>query len=189
MPGQRRSSPGGQNASLQPANEERCPDCGARVAGGRAGCQAAWDAFSGRAYQDWPYSGLRDLAFDTYCMQHPDTYCSSAKSYAAHLTRLCCGIEYGADAVHPGDPVVYAAIQKWLNGRVPLEKPGQLAYRGAVTVVDVQAAQTAEEYRQRVKAWAQSVWEAYRGQHGLAHAWIQSALVGRGVQNQDNVNK
>lgn len=51
-------------------------------------------------------------------MQHPDTYCRSAKSCAAHLTRLRRGLEHGAD------PKVYRAIQRWLNGAVALEKPG-----------------------------------------------------------------
>ncbi|GAC1654933.1 MAG: hypothetical protein NVS4B8_30120 [Herpetosiphon sp.] len=49
------------------------------------------------AFDDLRYAAVRNCAFDAYCMQHIEPYCHSAKSYAAHLTRLCCGIEYGGD--------------------------------------------------------------------------------------------
>jgi len=103
-------------------------------------------------------------------MQHLEPYCHSAKSYAAHHTRLCCGIE------HSGNAKIYAAIQKWLNGSVEIEKPEGLIYRGKMTVADVHLASNAEEHTKRVLEWAQSVWEAYTVQHDLAHAWIKAAL-------------
>jgi hypothetical protein len=143
---------------------ERCPGCGAIVAGGRAGCQALWDGMSIEGKM------ARDLAFDAYCMQHLETYCRSAKSYAAHLTRLCCGIEYG------GEPQVYRAIQHWLNGKVNLEKPALLAFLGELTIADVSAAQTAEDRARITQAWAQSVWSAYAPQQDLARGWICQAL-------------
>jgi Family of unknown function (DUF5946) len=98
-----------------------------------AGCQALYDALAVPGAGALGLSARRDLALDAYCMQHPDTYCRSAKSYAAHLTRLCCGIEYG------GDLQVYRAIQRWLNGAVPLEKSEVLSARGQMTVSDLQA--------------------------------------------------
>jgi hypothetical protein len=79
------------------------------------------------------YAVTRDLAFDAYCMQHLEQYRRSAKSYAAHLTRLCCGLEYD------GDPQVYEAIQKWLNGTVDIKKPEAPGPRGAMTVADLRA--------------------------------------------------
>ena len=72
------------------ASAGTCPACGAVVAGGRAGCQAVFDELTARAYADLAYASTRNLAFDAYCLQHLETYCHSAKSYAAHLTRLCC---------------------------------------------------------------------------------------------------
>ena len=149
---------------------DRCPECGAAVAGGRAGCQAIWDEIAARGYSDRAYAGLHDLAFDAYCMQHPGTYCVSAKSYAAHLTRLCCGVEHG------GDRQVYAAINRWLNGRVQLEKPAVLSERGSLTVASLQAARDADEHRQRVQAWAKDVWQAYATQQDLARSWIRAAM-------------
>lgn len=149
---------------------ERCPDCGAAVEGGRAGCQSLMDELSALSYSDYRYGATHDLAFDAYCMQHPERYCRSAKSYAAHLTRLCCGVEHG------GDAAVYAAIQRWLNGPVTLAKPPVLSRRGTLTIADVRAADNAEAHGQLVRAWAKDVWAAYETQHDLARDWIQAAL-------------
>ncbi|MBI5030262.1 MAG: hypothetical protein HZB51_07030 [Chloroflexi bacterium] len=150
--------------------DDRCPDCGARVESGREGCQALMDQMRAQSFSDLRYASVIDLAFDAYCMQHVDKYCRSAKSYAAHLTRLCCGIEYA------GDPNVYAAIQKWLNGKVALEKPSLLTNLGSMTIADVQDAATIEEHIKRVRAWAENVWAAYAVQHEIARAWVKAAL-------------
>ena len=155
------------------SSAEVCPACGAVAAGGRDGCQTVFDALTVRAYADVAYASVRDLAFDTYCMQHLESYCRSAKSYAAHLMRLYCGLEYN------GDPRVYEAIQHWLNGSVKIEKPQVLSHLGTMTVADVRQAQTAEEHARLVRVWAANVWEAYRAQHDLAHAWIATALAAR----------
>jgi hypothetical protein len=149
---------------------ETCPGCGAIVPGGRDGCQSVFDELTMRAYDDFTYASVRDLAFDTYCMLHLATYCRSAKSYAAHLTRLCCGLEYG------GDPRVYEAIQHWLNGSVRIAKPHVLSQLGTMTVMDVRDASSAEEHIRLIHMWAANVWEAYRTQHDLAHEWIKTAL-------------
>lgn len=150
--------------------ENKCPDCGALVEGGREGCQALMDQMRAQAYSDLRYASAIDLAFDSYCMQHLDKYCRSAKSYAAHLTRLCCGIEYA------GNPKVYAAIQKWLNGNVVLEKPSLLTNLGSMTVANVQGAASFEEHISRGRAWAENVWAAYAEQHDIARAWIKAAM-------------
>ena len=149
---------------------ETCSACGAAVAGGRAGCQAMFDELTAQAYADVAYASVRDLALDAYCMQHLESYCRSAKSYAAHLTRLCCGVEYD------GNPRVYAAIQHWLNGAAKIEKPRVLSQLGSMTVVVVHKAHNAEEHIRLVRAWAANVWAAYRSQHDLAQAWITAAL-------------
>ena len=150
---------------------EECPGCGLRVAGSRAGCQALYDRLAARALNSPAFAGVQPLAFDAYCMQHLEPYCRSAKSYAAHLTRLACGLEYG------GDPRVYAAIQRWMNGAVALSKPARLAHLGSLRVADA-SAEDAAAYQRQVRAWAENVWEAYRPQHALAREWITSALRG-----------
>lgn len=155
-------------------SEDRCPDCGAAVAGGREGCQALFDeVITVRAYSDPRMAALRDFALDTYCMQHVDRYCRSAKSYAAHLTRLCCRLE------RAGSPAVLAAIRHWLDGRVSLEKPDILPHLGAVTIADARAARSADELTPLVRAWAEDVWSAYASQQNLAREWIRIALGSR----------
>lgn len=146
------------------ATTDVCPDCGANVEGGREGCQALWHKLF--------YSvGLtHPAAFDAYCMQHLEKYCASAKSYAAHLTRLCCGVAYEADGQ------VYMAIQQWLNGNRQLEKPAILPFLGALTIADVYEAGSAEERANVTQAWVEGVWQAYEAQHSLAHTWLQEAL-------------
>ena len=139
----------------------KCADCGAYIPHGYEGCEALWhEAF-------YVYQIGHPAAFDAYCMQHLPRYCASAKSYAAHLTRLCCGLEYDADVQ------VYGAIQRWLNGNRMLEKPASLPFLGAITIADVHQAQWTTAV---VQAWVESVWAAYAPQHALAHAWIQEAL-------------
>lgn len=65
--------------------------------GGWEACQALFDELALLAYSDPGYAAVHSLAFDAYCMQHPQRYCVSTKSYAAHLARLCCGLEYEGD--------------------------------------------------------------------------------------------
>ena len=153
-------------------SEAQCPACRAFVNGGWAGCQAVWDEVSVLAYTHPTYAAMRDLAFDTYCMQHPEHYGRSAKSYAAHLCRLCCGLEHNAA------PATYAAIRQWLDGvNIAIEKPPLLSARGQLTVLSVRALPNAEAYPSLVQVWAENVWEAYREQHPLARNWIAAALV------------
>jgi hypothetical protein len=133
-------------------------------------CPALFDELTAQAFANPAYAMRRELALDTYCMQHLESYSRSAKSYAAHLTRLCCGLAHG------GDPKVYEAIQKWLNGAAKLEKTPVLAQLGSLTVADVRKARTAEEHARLVHDWATNVWEAYRSQHDIARAWITAAL-------------
>ena len=62
-----------------------CPYCSAKDVGGLEGCQSIYYAISLEA--NLPLvSGLGRAIFDAYCLQHPELYCKSAKSYAAHLT-------------------------------------------------------------------------------------------------------
>ncbi len=145
-------------------------DCGACVRTGRAGCQAVFYEIAALAYRDPSYGRLHNLVVDAYCMQHVETYCKSAKSYAAHLARLCCGIEF------QGNREAYAAIQQWLDGAVSLEKPQTLSYVGNLTIIDVRAARSAQEHSRLVHNWSQNVWEAYTEQHELARTWVRQAL-------------
>jgi hypothetical protein len=154
-------------------SENHCPECGATVVGGQAGCQSLFEEIGFRATQHPAIAAVHWLAVDAYCMQHVERYCVSAKSYAAHLTGLCCGVEHG------GDRQIYAAIQRWLNGKVALDKPSVLSQRGVMTIVDVVADQDVDKVRTRVKEWADCVWDAYVTQHETARNWLKAALDGQ----------
>jgi len=147
-----------------------CPHCHAPLPEGVTECQTVWDEISVLAYAHPTYAVTRDLAFDTYCMQHPEHYGRSAKSYAAHLMRLCCGLEYRAD------PTVYTAIRRWLDGKVELEKPTLLSERGQRTVLSLRATTDPIEHNRLAREWAEDVWAAYHSQHALARQWLQTAL-------------
>jgi Family of unknown function (DUF5946) len=123
-----------------------------------------------QAQADVRYAGVYRLAFDAYCLQHPDTHCVSAKSFAAHLMGLCHGLE------HTNRPQSYWAIPQWLNTPRPVHKPDLPSARGALTLADVRGAPTPEEHGRRVRAWAESVWRAYQSQHHLAREWLKAAL-------------
>ncbi|MGH9781714.1 MAG: DUF5946 family protein, partial [Candidatus Acidiferrales bacterium] len=107
----------------------------------------------------------------------------SAKSYAAHLTRMCCGIEHG------GKREIYAAIPRWLSGAAKIERPEPLARRGPMTIADLRAAETPEEHVKLVQKWAGDVWEAYAPQHELARRWLDAALGRVPVNKLDRLSK
>ena len=147
---------------------ETCPECGAVVAGGGPGCHALLEELNYEALQNPRIASVYILAFDTYCMQHVETYCVSAKSYAAHLTRLCIGVE------HNGDQAIYAALQRWYHGG--LTKPEVLDHRGTIRLVDVQKVDDVEGKVARIREWARHVWDVYASQHERARGWIEEAL-------------
>jgi hypothetical protein len=118
---------------------------------------------------------LHRLIVDTFGMQHPERSCNSAKSYAAHLTGLCCGVEYNRA------PSVQAALQRWLNGpaqAIGIARPTEPDYRGGVTIRDVYDAESEGELAARVQEWAQEVWQTCSAQHDIARNWITKAMGG-----------
>lgn len=146
-----------------------CPLCGA-VLGGTEGCVTRSQQLLVQAQQDARYAGVYRLAFDAFCMQHPERYGVSVKSYAAHLMGLCHGIE------HADRPNTYWAIPAWLNHPRDILKPSLVANRGAITIADVPGDALPDEHASRVRAWATSVWLAYAPQHALAREWLKQAL-------------
>jgi uncharacterized protein DUF5946 len=146
-----------------------CDACGAAL-GGTEACVAAIQRMLVQAQQDARFAGVYRLAFDAFCLQHPERHGVSAKSYAAHLMGLCHGIE------HANRPHQYWSIPAWLNRPRNLVKPPLLQHRGDVTIADVVGSASPEEHAERVRAWANSVWQAYASQQHLARAWLGQAL-------------
>lgn len=149
---------------------DACPDCGAPVTGGRAGCEALFHDLTYHVLSAPALGRYQRLIVDCYAMQHVERYGRSAKSYAAHLTGLCVGVERG------GDGAINEAVRRWLDGRVDLAKPEILTQRGEITIADVLAAPGIEAEVARVQEWAASIWAAYASQHDLARQWIETAL-------------
>jgi hypothetical protein len=150
---------------------ESCTGCGLIVPGGNAGCQRLVDELWAREFEDVAFFRVHRMTVDTYCLQHPERYCGSPKSFAAHLTGLCWGLEHSE-----GRAVGSEALRRWLNGAVRLEKPEIPKERGRLTVADVRDVTEPEPYGRAVEAWARSTWEAYASLQDVARGWIQQAL-------------
>lgn len=148
-----------------------CEGCGLRVRGGTAGCQALFDEFRAREIAELAaaYASTR-LTVDVYCIQHPDRYCVSAKSLAAHLTGVGWAVERG------GGEWGLRQLQRWLDSGPKLEKPSLPASHGALTIADVASASDADAYVGALDAWARSAWSAYADLHEVARRWIDAAV-------------
>ena len=147
---------------------EPCPSCGAPL-GGRAGCQAAFDALSAASWTSPARGSMHNMLVDVYAVQHPEEYGHSAKSYIRHLSALGCLLE------HPGDERLYwARPARGDPATAPPTppKPPLLTARGDLTVADVRTAGDDTEYQRLVQAWAASAWAAYAPQHRLAREYL-----------------
>jgi hypothetical protein len=153
---------------------EPCSGCGLVVAGGAAGCQLLFEQL-----RSWEYAELgstyqsQRLTVDTYCVQHPDRYCVSAKSLAAHLTGVCWALEYG------GHQSGLKSLQRWLDGPTRIEKPQVPSFRGEVTIADICCPPDAGTYASGIHRWAHSAWGAYSSLHPIARRWVEEALAPR----------
>lgn len=154
-----------------PLVNSTCTECGAVVPAEFESC----DAFLGFILSNYlkPAEPPPRLLIDTFAIQHPKRACKSAKSYAAHLTGLCCGMEYN------GAKSVFAALQRWLNGpveRIGLKRPQEPEHSGRLTIRHLYGVDDRAEFDQRLRECAMDVWDAYTSQHKLARRWIETAL-------------
>jgi hypothetical protein len=144
-----------------------CTGCGLVVPGGVDGCQSLFDDESARQYGDARFAARRRMVVDTYCLQHPERYCASPISMAAHLTGLCIAME------HRGrEEELNAAVQRWLSRRPELTKPPLPALRGPLTIAAVRAATDLNDHRAAVDGWARGTWDAYATLHPVAREWV-----------------
>jgi hypothetical protein len=147
---------------------DRCDGCGLAVVGGADACQAMFDDESVREYGDVAFAGRRRLVVDTYALQHPDRYCKSAISLAAHLTGVYIAIEQRAR-----EELLNDAVQRWLSRRPELARPAVPASRGPLTIADVVAATSVNDHRAVVERWARGAWTAYLDLQPIARAWVR----------------
>lgn len=156
--------------------DSTCTECGAQVPAGFTSCDELFisilTSLGLRWHESPDVAALGRLVVDVFAMQHPKRSCKSAKSYAAHFTGLCCGVEYN------GAPSIYVALQRWLNGPVEaigITRPTEPDCRGALTIRYIYDAETEAELAAHVYEWARDVWEAYSSQHEIARNWIKRA--------------
>jgi hypothetical protein len=149
---------------------EPCTGCGIVVAEGTRGCRTMFDELSIRQWYSPLAYPVRRMIVDTYAMQHPDEFCASAKSFAAHLTGLCAALE------HADHPNLLRVLLEWLDSQPALVKPALPAHRGRVTIVDTCQASCVEEVHATADRWARSVWQACEALQPQARAWVAEAL-------------
>ena len=147
-----------------------CPLCRAPRVGGLEGCHTILH----RLQLEFGL-GLREslgrMAVDAYCLQHPEIYCLSAKSYAAHLAFMAAWMDYSSDM----NTIVIAL--RGFDGPFEEVKPPVLEHRGSLTMADLQSVQTRAELEQKMTAWGQNVWEAYTFLHDTAREYLRETLV------------
>jgi hypothetical protein len=147
-----------------------CAGCGLLVVGGVVGCQELFDGESIREYGDVRYAARRRMIVDAYCLQHPDRYCKSAISLAAHMTGVCVAVEHAGD-----DDRLNAEIQRWLSRRPALLKPPIPDRRGSLTIADLARATNPREHALVADRWAADVWTAYEDLQPIARDWVRQA--------------
>lgn len=151
---------------------EPCPGCGA--AGGAAACRASFEAAIARDFADPDYFAVHRMLVDTYALQHPDDYCASAKSLAAHLTGLCLILEEGASAATGA-----TFLRDWLDGTRALDKPALPTERGRTILADLAGIEAPSAWRHAVRRWAESTWDSYADLQPLARRWAAEARARR----------
>ena len=142
--------------------------------GASAACWALFGELLAREFGDPAYFRVHQLTVDTYAVQHPgEPERRSTQSVGLHLMTLCIFLERGADA----------ATGPKLHQRI-MAKPPEFHWlepplsQGDVTVGDVLAARSPDEHAERVRAWAQAVWDAWAPHHEVVRGWVEESLNG-----------
>ncbi len=159
--------------SDQAAQPNVCSGCGLAIPGGDDACNALFQNLGARSFGDARFGGVHRKVVDTYTLQHPDRYCISAKSLAAHLCGLCELMERDGNPALPN-----MALQQWLNGTVDIDKPKLPKRRGTMTIADVNAIDDPSAFVAAVDNWAADVWQAYAPLHAIARDWLDRAIAG-----------
>ena len=146
-----------------------CPQCGALVPdvdGPRhvyvpsaPGCWAAFGSLRADEALRFPTSPLNNLAVDAYMAQHPGdgTDRRDRQSVFVHLASICAVLEHGASPAHSPD-----VLRRVLAGQTDYPVLGRSHGPGDHTIRDVLDAPDQPTHDTRVRAWAASVWDAWR---------------------------
>lgn len=159
-----------------------CFGCGALVPGisgpthaymlSAPGCWQLFGEVLAAEFSDPAFWPAHQLSVDTYAVQHPgNPDRRNRQSVALHLIGLCLQLEHHLPARQA--PALRAAyLQRHRKSEFPQLQPSPLRYE--VTVADVAGAPTADEHIQRVRRWADSVWQAWAAHHDQIRAYAAS---------------
>ncbi len=154
-----------------------CPGCGGRFPAGDGpvhryvesspGCWAVYGEVLAREYSQASYYRVHKFTVDAYAAQHPGQPSpQSIQSVAVHLIRLCLMLEEGTGAEH-----ATAVIQKAVSNKAAFRWIDPPESRGEITVADAHRAASPEEHAAQVRAWAESVWNAWSAHHRTVRGW------------------
>jgi hypothetical protein len=133
-------------------------------------CWAIYGQLLAREYSDYRLMRLHRLTVDAYAIQHPGMETPAARrSVGIHLSRLYLLLERGWPIERANEVMLVINEFKDQCGWLP---PPSMA--GTMTVLDVAGATSVEDHEARVKAWAGSVWNAWRSHHPTVRRWCES---------------
>jgi Family of unknown function (DUF5946) len=154
---------------LPQTEQATCLSCGAKHVGGVLGCRDTYHAITMRHPLPLTH-GLGRAMFDTYCLQHLETLCYSAKSYAAHLAFVACWVDHG----NPLNLLERARVG--LNGRLDFERAPEPPSRGDLTILHLQNPSNQADYERRALEWTRDVWQAFAPLHEQARTYLRLFL-------------
>jgi hypothetical protein len=159
-----------------------CPRCGAVVPdtdGPRhvyvpsaPGCWAAFGELRADEMQRFPGSAENNLIVDTYMAQHPGdgTDRRDRQSVFVHLTSICAVLERGGAPAR--SPYV---LRQVLASRTDYPILTRAHGPGALSVLHVAGATDQADHDTRARAWAASVWDAWRDHHSAIRVALDRA--------------
>ena len=142
-----------------------CDECGAAIEGGGEACNALMAQLTART-PDARLLVVRRTFVDAYALQHPRTQCDWPQDVAAHLLSLCCAIEFD------GNLDIYSGMKTWIRRARDLAELPAPDDRGAMTIIDVAAADELDAYIEVVRKWGTCVWEAWYPHHETVRRWV-----------------
>lgn len=159
-----------------------CPGCGAVLPDAQGpthrymlsspACWATYGEVLAREYRDPAYHAVHRLTVDTYAVQHPGLPTpQSIQSVGVHLVSLCAILELGM-SFDAATRLIGRATQR--KDRLFWLTPPPSA--GAVTVLDVSHAASADAHARLVQAWAHAAWSAWAPHHETVRRWMVDAL-------------
>jgi len=168
---------------LNRQSQSKCFSCGGkypdidgpvhRYMDSSPGCWAVYGDVLAREYSDPSYYEVHRLTVDAYAVQHPGKKDrQSIQSVGVHLVRLCLFLEHGLIAENANAAMLEAG--KYKHTFTWLEPPSSL---GLITAADVAKASTVHEHKAIVRAWAQSVWDAWSIHHDTIKTWLPIDLL------------